>query len=190
MSVKSIGTELSPDRLPPKRSRIGVALQNRPRLLEVAYKSTAGLFKTARPLLERLGFERVNKLIDGPEEFTKKVMFDCKMCGQCVLHSTGMTCPMTCPKNLRNGPCGGVRQNGNCEVVPDMKCVWVMAFERSQKMGAYGADMMVLNPPVNRTLEGESAWVNMVTGVDKDVPEGWVGLSTVAVVPKSKTPWS
>ena len=38
------------------------------------------------------------------------------MCGQCVLHSTGMTCPMTCPKTLRNGPCGGVREDGDCEV--------------------------------------------------------------------------
>nr|WP_245947992.1 methylenetetrahydrofolate reductase C-terminal domain-containing protein [Halomonas montanilacus] len=29
------------------------------------------------------------------------------MCGQCILSSTGMSCPMNCPKSLRNGPCGG-----------------------------------------------------------------------------------
>ena len=61
-------------------------------------------------------------------------MFDCRMCGQCMLSSTGMSCPMNCPKQLRNGPCGGVRANGNCEVEPDMPCVWVKAWEGSQNM--------------------------------------------------------
>ena len=46
------------------------------------------------------------------EAAVKKPVFGCKLCGQCVLHSTGMTCPMTCPKQLRNGPCGGVRPDG------------------------------------------------------------------------------
>ena len=26
---------------------------------------------------------------------------------------------MNCPKTLRNGPCGGVRQNGGCEIKPE-----------------------------------------------------------------------
>ena len=56
------------------------------------------------------------------------------MCGQCVLHDTGLTCPMTCPKTLRNGPCGGVRANGNCEVKPEMRCVWLKAYERSERL--------------------------------------------------------
>ncbi len=54
-------------------------------------------------------------------------VFGCSMCGQCVLHSTGLTCPMTCPKQLRNGPCGGVRADGGCEVKPEMRCVWLKA---------------------------------------------------------------
>ena len=60
------------------------------------------------------------KLLPLIEHALKKPIWDCRMCGQCVLHSTGMTCPMTCPKTLRNGPCGGVRENGNCEVVPGL----------------------------------------------------------------------
>jgi hypothetical protein len=63
------------------------------------------------------------------EKHVKGLIFDCRMCGQCVLSSTGMSCPMNCPKQLRNGPCGGVRANGNCEVEPDMPCVWVQAWE-------------------------------------------------------------
>ncbi|MGA1216231.1 MAG: methylenetetrahydrofolate reductase C-terminal domain-containing protein, partial [Candidatus Nanopelagicales bacterium] len=46
------------------------------------------------------------KLLPLIEHAVKKPVWDCRMCGQCVLHSTGMTCPMTCPKTLRNGPCG------------------------------------------------------------------------------------
>jgi hypothetical protein len=80
---------------------------------------------------------------------------------------------MTCPKNLRNGPCGGVRANGNCEVKPEMRCVWVEAYERSQKMKTYGHEMVMIQPPVNRQLEGTSAWINMLTGADKETPPGW-----------------
>ena len=68
------------------------------------------------------------------ERRTKEAIWDCRMCGQCILHSTGMSCPMRCPKSLRNGPCGGTLQNGNCEVVPEMKCVWVSAWEGSRKL--------------------------------------------------------
>ncbi len=81
---------------------------------------------------------------------------------------------MTCPKNLRNGPCGGVRANGHCEVIPEMKCIWVAAYERSQKMPIFGPEMILLQPPVNRQLEGSSAWVNMLTGADRQTPLGWI----------------
>ena len=76
------------------------------------------------------------RLLELAEHAVKKPVFGCRMCGACVLHSTGMTCPMTCPKTLRNGPCGGVRENGHCEVVPEMRCVWVNAEERSAHASA------------------------------------------------------
>lgn len=148
-------------------------LQNHPHLLERAYQLTAWAFKTLDPVWKRIGYERVERMITPAEEVTKKMIFDCRMCGQCILHSTGMTCSMTCPKNLRNGPCGGVRSNGNCEVKPDMKCVWVEAYERSLDMPVYGDELIQIQPPVNRQLEGTSAWVNLATGVDKETPAGW-----------------
>lgn len=152
---------------------IGRWLRNRPHWLELAYEVTHRLFEWFDPLLSRLGYGRSERLIIVGEEVSKKVLFDCRMCGQCILHSTGMTCPMTCPKNLRNGPCGGVRANGNCEVKPEMRCVWVEAYERSQKMKTYGHEMVMIQPPVNRQLEGTSAWINMLTGADKETPPGW-----------------
>ena len=89
---------------------------------------------------------------------------------------------MTCPKNLRNGPCGGVRTNGHCEVIPEMKCIWVMAYERSKKMRAYGSEMMLLQPPVDRQLEGSSAWINMLNGKDSVLPSGWSETSPGQVI--------
>ncbi len=68
-----------------------------------------------------IGYDRVEKPITYVEKLTKGFLFDCQMCGYCVLHDTGMACPMNCPKELRNGPCGGVRTNGRCEVDADMR---------------------------------------------------------------------
>jgi len=93
---------------------------------------------------------------------------------------------MECPKNLRNGPCGGVRPNGHCEVKPEMRCVWVVAYENSQQMPIYGHELHEIQPPVNRRLEDTSAWVNMLTGVDKRVPAGWVSIESIEVTQESR----
>ncbi len=148
-------------------------LQSHPRWLETAYDLTHRIFAWAEPLIRRFGMARADRWLTPLEEPAKRLIFDCRMCGQCILHSTGMTCPMTCPKNLRNGPCGGVRSNGHCEVIPEMRCVWVQAFERSQTMALYGDEMLWIQPPVNHRLQGQSAWINMLTGADVDYPDGW-----------------
>ena len=44
---------------------------------------------------------------------------DSQSCGQCIVGYTGLSCPMNCPKKMRNGPCGGVRPDGRCEVEPE-----------------------------------------------------------------------
>jgi len=162
--------------------RIGGWLQRYPGLLERAYLITKWILERLAPVLARLGYEKVDRWLRWPEEVSKKAIFDCRMCGQCILHSTGMTCPMTCPKFIRNGPCGGVRSNGNCEVIPDMRCVWVEAYERSLKMPAYGQDMLKVQAPLNQRLEGTSAWVNMLQGNDQDYPTGWIRLSEIPVL--------
>jgi hypothetical protein len=96
-------------------------------------------------------------LIERP---TKEAIWDCRMCGQCILHSTGLSCPMRCPKNLRNGPCGGVRANGNCEVEPDMPCVWVKAWEGSRNM-VKGDAILNVQKPVDQSLRETSAWLRV-----------------------------
>jgi hypothetical protein len=110
--------------------------------------------------------ERLEHAVKGP-------VWGCKMCGQCVLHDTGLTCPMTCPKTLRNGPCGGVRPDGGCEVKPEMRCVWLKAYERSQRLPVWGSHIHALRPPVDNRLQGTSSWKNLVTGRDRWTPPGW-----------------
>ena len=136
-------------------------LQDRPRLLDFAYVATWRLIRPFRPWLKPGG--KAERVFATAERVSKGAMFGCKMCGDCVLRSTGMTCPMTCPKNLRNGPCGGVRPNGHCEVIPEMPCVWVQAWERSKKMPAHDGGILTLLPPLDRSLEGTSAWINQLT---------------------------
>ena len=117
------------------------------------------------------------KLIATIEHAVKGPIWGCQMCGQCVLHSTGMTCPMTCPKTLRNGPCGGVRPDGHCEVKPEMRCVWLKAYERAESLpllpGRWRAEYDHLRPPVDNQLEGTSAVVNLLTKRDRKTPAGW-----------------
>jgi hypothetical protein len=112
------------------------------------------------PLWRRLGYQRLEAPVAGVERAVKGFLFDCKMCGQCVLSATGMSCPMNCPKNLRNGPCGGVRPDGHCEVKPEMRCVWVLAWEGAERMRG-GAAIGAVQPPVDRTLEGRSSWLRV-----------------------------
>lgn len=119
---------------------------------------------------EPTGFRKVLFVL---EKEIKEEVYDCRMCGQCILHSTGMSCPMRCPKNLRNGPCGGVLQNGNCEVLPDQPCVWVRAWEGSRRLPLWRSHMEHVQRPVDWRLQGTSSWENLFSRRDKHVPAGW-----------------
>ncbi len=155
-------------------------LQNYPHALELIYDAFEHMLQPFRRLLKP--GSRLEPAIIWVEEVGKGAVFDCRMCGQCILHSTGMTCSMTCPKNLRNGPCGGVRTNGHCEVKPEMRCVWVQAFERSQRMPKYGHELLTIQPPVNRRLEGTASWINMLHDIDTEMPDGWVNTTKIAII--------
>lgn len=59
----------------------------------------------------------------------------CRMCGDCVVGSTGGICPITqCAKSLVNGPCGG-QKDGKCEVNPDNDCAWIKIYNRLVELG-------------------------------------------------------
>jgi len=129
--------------------------------LERFYNGFERVLLWLEPVIRRIGYQRLEKPVAWTEEKVKGFLFDCQMCGQCALSHTGMSCPMNCPKQLRNGPCGGVRANGNCEVKPDMKCVWLEAYEGSKRM-KNGHDIREVEHAVDRRLEGKSSWLRVV----------------------------
>ncbi len=64
----------------------------------------------------------------------------CAACGDCVLGETFGLCPVArCAKSLMNGPCGGTRADGTCEVDPDTDCIWVKIWERASARGEVDA---------------------------------------------------
>ncbi len=128
------------------------------------------------------GAENLARFLATPvEAATKKTLFGCQSCGQCLLHHNGLTCPMRCPKNIRNGPCGGVRANGHCEVYAERWCVWYLAYRRSQQLPLWRESMFENHPAVNWELVNSSSGVNWVTGRD-------VGIKTLKTRDGEKTP--
>tara|TARA_B110000495_G_scaffold199516_1_gene213067 strand:- start:434 stop:892 length:459 start_codon:yes stop_codon:yes gene_type:complete len=122
------------------------------------------------PLFQRVGYQRLDKPVAAVEKVVKGVLFDSQMCGLCTLSATGMSCPMNCPKHMRNGPCGGVRANGNCEVKEDMRCVWVEAWEGSQRMQGV-EEIRLVQEPLDHRMKGTSSWLRAVrkrVGTGKD----------------------
>ncbi len=143
-------------------------LQDHPAFMVLSWRMTERMLRWIAPLFVRLNPERASRFLHPLEMLIKRPLFDCRECGQCLLHYTGMTCPMTCPKNLRNGPCGGVRLDGTCEVFPDRACVWLKAVERIERT-PWPGEIRRLNPPVDCRLQGTSAWVNYAVGRDRTV---------------------
>jgi Methylene-tetrahydrofolate reductase C terminal len=129
--------------------------------LNAFYRRFEAVICQLHPLWKRLGYARLERPVAATERAVKGLLFDCRMCGQCVLSSTGMSCPMNCPKSLRNGPCGGVRSDGGCEVRPEMKCVWHEAVAGSERIAGGAAALGVVQLPVDRRLVGKSSWLRV-----------------------------
>lgn len=131
------------------------------RLLEIFYELVEKSLIFCAPVLHKIGYSKLEKPVAAIEKAVKGALFDCQMCGQCALSSTGMSCPMNCPKSIRNGPCGGVRADGYCEVKPQMRCVWVEGWNGAQRM-KHGGDIAIVQMAVDHRLQGKSSWLRVV----------------------------
>lgn len=93
-------------------------------------KAVADIAGDGRPVVPALdtlflaNVERYGRFFEG-----------CSLCGDCLLGDTGGICPHTqCPKDLLNGPCGGM-ERGMCEVNLENECAWVRIHRRLKAQG-------------------------------------------------------
>lgn len=119
------------------------------------------------PLMSRYYAGVINPHRHNFEHMLKVAGNDCKDCGDCALLDMAYLCPMSqCPKNQRNGPCGG-SYNGWCELFPnEKKCVWVKAYSMLKAYNEEDQLEALYVPPVNWDLYQTSAWYNYYTGRD------------------------
>ena len=95
-----------------------------------------GVQTIAETFEEKPVFPALNTTFMGMPEREGIWVERCAACGDCMLYWTGGICPVVrCAKGLLNGPCGGTRRGGKCEVDPDKDCAWVLIYQRLKKQG-------------------------------------------------------
>ncbi|MBI4797614.1 MAG: methylenetetrahydrofolate reductase C-terminal domain-containing protein [Desulfarculus sp.] len=78
----------------------------------------------------------------------------CAACGDCMLGETFGLCPVArCAKSLMNGPCGGTRKDGKCEVDENTECIWRLIVERAEAKGRL-EDLVKVRPSKNWSNSG------------------------------------
>ncbi len=99
----------------------------------------------------------------------RKSVLGCMSCGDCIQdHLSYAGCTMRwCYKNLRNGPCGGARENGSCEVDPDLPCIWNLVYLSTIAAGddpkKFARNLI---PPRDWCLDQTNALANRLVGLD------------------------
>ncbi|MCK8825189.1 methylenetetrahydrofolate reductase C-terminal domain-containing protein [Fuchsiella alkaliacetigena] len=109
--------------------------------------------------------------LEGPFELMERVIKtisnECQECGDCALFDLAYLCPMSqCPKNQRNGACGGSK-DGWCEIYyGEQKCIYVRAYDRLKAHGEEEQLQEYIVPPVDWDLYQTSSWINFYMGRD------------------------
>jgi methylenetetrahydrofolate reductase (NADPH) len=132
------------------------------------FEEKSWVFKMLRPLARWAdGSPKAKAVLEFFEHLAKTILFHCLNCGDCALFDVAFVCPMSqCPKNQRNGACGGSYQ-GWCEVYPNEKrCVWVQAYDRLKAYGEENGLGDYIVPPCNWELWQTSSWLNFYMGRD------------------------
>ncbi len=98
------------------------------------------------------------RVLAAVERGVKGPLFGCRMCGNCILQETAFACPMTCPKGLRNGLCGGATPEA-CEVDPSRPCTWYVIYARAERLGRLDT-LLEINAPLDGNQVGRETWLS------------------------------
>ena len=138
---------------------------------ELMFEPDGPLFGPMRTLSKAVDDSALEEPFTTVERITKTITNDCQECGNCALFDLAYLCPMSqCPKNERNGPCGG-SYDGYCEVYPEQdECIYVRAYRRLKADGGVEKAREKLRetyiPPPDWDLEGTSSWLNFYNARD------------------------
>ena len=105
----------------------------------------------------------------GLSDIYRRNAWNCVQCGDCIQdHLNYPGCTMSlCYKELRNGPCGGSRVDGTCEVNPAQPCVWSDVYLNTLAAGEDPRKYArTLVPGRNWALDQTSALSNRLAGLD------------------------
>lgn len=104
-------------------------------------------------------------------DVVKGPLLGCVKCGDCMQDYLGFCgCSMgRCVKETRNGPCGGSRVDGTCEVDAGRLCVWNAAYRDLRASGRppehFAATLL---PPRRWDLNRTNSLANYFAGVDSN----------------------
>jgi methylenetetrahydrofolate reductase (NADPH) len=134
---------------------------------QMMFEPGRNLFGIMRAICRSVDGSAAGKIFHRLEHLSKVLIYDCRDCGDCALIDTAYVCPMSrCPKNQRNGACGGSYQ-GWCEVYPgERRCVYVTAYARLKHYREQEELDARTVAPCNWDLHQTSSWINYYLGRD------------------------
>ena len=134
---------------------------------DILFEPGKNLFGAMQRLCKAVEGRRGERILHKLEHWAKVVLYDCRDCGDCALTDVAYNCPMSqCPKQQRNGACGGSYE-GWCEAYPgERQCVYVKAYACLKRSGEEGRLDAARVPPCNWDFYQRSSWVNFYLGRD------------------------
>jgi len=115
-------------------------------LLSMACGAGVGLMADAFPGIPT--FPALDTMFVGVDRDVGLYEERCRSCGTCLLGDTGGICPVTrCSKGVLNGPCGGTRDDGSCELADGIHCAWHDIHDRLKVQGRL-SQLLIVRPPM------------------------------------------
>lgn len=141
-------------------------------LHETVFAKEARCFPLIRRIMKQIDDSSLEKPFTYFEFLVKGIANQCRFCGDCVLHELAFICPMSsCPKQQRNGACGGSCE-GWCEVFPgERKCIYVSIYQAYRATREERVLQERYFPPCNWRLYKTSSWLNYFRQLEEEENE-------------------